>query len=211
MNTLKGAIVAIDDTNSQTQVIAFQYNPATIRRSLRPEMVGGEEGDRSQEVRFTGAPVQTITLDIEIDATDQLNAGNPTTEWLGVLPQLATLELLVYPTIQQITNLQSQLAKGVLEVAPLSAPRTLFVWGPNRVMPVRIGEYSITEEIFDPSLRPIRATVALSLRVLNYSDLDASNPSYNDFMAYQQQLQNMSRSFRSADTETSTGVQTEGL
>ena len=69
-HTLQGAIVASGGQLPKPQVIAFQYNPATLRRSLQPELVGGEEGDRSQAVRFKGAPVQTIEVEIEIDAAE---------------------------------------------------------------------------------------------------------------------------------------------
>ena len=48
---------------------------------------------------------------------------------------------------------------------------TLLVWGVNRVLPVRITDFSITEEAYDVSLNPIRAKVSLGLRVLNYDDL----------------------------------------
>jgi hypothetical protein len=188
---LKGAFVTVDPANPVPRVISFYYNPSNLRRSLQPQQVGGEEGDRSEAVRFTAAPVQTITVEIEIDATDQLQAGDPAAEQLGALPQLSALELLVYPSLAQVNQVQSQLASGVMEVSPLTAPRTLFVWGEKRVLPVRINSYEITEEIFDSRLNPIRATVTIAMRVLTYSDLDAGNPEYFEFMSYQQALNAM--------------------
>jgi hypothetical protein len=172
-------------------VIAFQYNPASLRRSIQPQQVGGEENDRSEAVRFTGAPVQTITVEIELDATDQLANGDSVAQEYGVLPQLSSIELLVYPTLSQINQNQTALANGTMEVAPLTAPRLLFVWGAKRVLPVRLNSYEITEEIFDRYLRPIRATLQLSMRVLNYSDLDAGNHEYYEFMTYQQNMSTM--------------------
>ncbi|HXM45796.1 MAG TPA: hypothetical protein VN924_31460 [Bryobacteraceae bacterium] len=209
---LRGAIVSIPVSNPTPNVIPFQYNPATLRRSIQPQQVGGEENDRSEAIRFTGAPVQTISVDVEIDATDQLDQGDPTAEELGVLPQLSALELLVYPTSLQINQNQAELAIGIMEVAPLTAPRTLFVWGAKRVLPVRLNSYEITEEIFDRSLRPIRATVSLSMRVLNYSDLDTSNKEYYEFMAYQQNLTTMAASApEPGDPDATIGVQTSSL
>lgn len=190
-HTLKGAFVTVDPANPTPQVISFYYNPSNLRRSLQPQQVGGEEGDRSEAVRFTAAPVQTITVEIEIDATDQLQAGGPVATQLGALPQISALELLVYPSLAQINQVQSQLASGVMEVSPLTAPRTLFVWGEKRVLPVRINSYEITEEIFDSRLNPIRATMTIAMRVLTYSDLDAGNPEYFEFMTYQQTLSTM--------------------
>jgi hypothetical protein len=200
---LKGAFVTIDPANPTPQVISFYYNPSNLRRSLQPQQVGGEEGDRSEAVRFTAAPVQTITVEIEIDATDQLEAGDPTAQQLGVLPQLSALELLVYPSLSQVNHVQAQLASGTMEVSPLTAPRTLFVWGEKRVLPIRINSYEITEEIFDSRLNPIRATVTMAMRVLTYSDLDAGNPEYYEFMTYQQALTTMAAE---APSETSASV-----
>jgi hypothetical protein len=185
---LNGAFVTVDPANPSPQVISFYYNPSSLRRSLQPQQVGGEEGDRSEAVRFVGAPVQTITVEIEIDVTDQLQDGDATARTLGALPQLSALELLVYPSLAQVKQVQSQLGQGVMEVSPLTAPRTLFVWGDKRVLPVRINSYEINEEIFDARLNPIRATVTIAMRVLTYSDLDAGNREYFEFMTYQQAL-----------------------
>lgn len=209
---LRGALVATGPPLGAPVVIAFQYNPSTLRRSLQPQQVGGEENDRSEAVRFTGAPVQTINVDIEIDASDALNRGDSTAEELGVLPQLSAIELLAYPQLSQVNQNQASLASGVMEVAPLTAPRTLFVWGAKRVLPVRINSYEITEEIFDRWLRPIRATVSLAMRVLNYSDLDASNKEYFEFMVYQQNLTSIAAgAAQPADPESAIGVQVSSL
>src|SRR2546421_672791 len=93
---LKGALVSVDLGSPLSQVIVFQYNPATLNRSLEPQMAGGEGGDRSEALRFKGAPVESITLDVEIDATDQLETGRGPAISQGVYPQLAALELLIY-------------------------------------------------------------------------------------------------------------------
>jgi hypothetical protein len=188
---LKGALVTVDPANPSPQVISFHYNTSTLKRSLQPQQVGGEEGDRSEAVRFTGAPIQTITIEIEIDVTDQLQEGDPVARSVGALPQLAALELLVYPTPDRIDRIQSLLADGIMEVSPLTAPRTLFVWGAKRVLPVRINSYEISEEIFDNKLNPVRATVTIAMRVLTYSDLAFGNPGYFEFASYQHTLIDM--------------------
>lgn len=198
--TLKGAFVTIPSTGAAPQVIAFTYNPASLSRSLKPMQVGGEEGDRSQAVRFTGAPVQTLKIEIEIDATDALGDGDPTAQSLGALPELSQLELLVYPSLDQVNQVQSQLSSGVMEITPMAAPRTLFVWGAQRVLPVRIESFEITEELFDTRLNPIRATVAVSMRVLTYSDLSSDNREYYEFMTYQQGLNNMAAQAHAGST-----------
>ncbi len=185
--TLQGALVTVPQGGS-AKIVSFQYNPASLKRTLQPQMVGGEENDRSEAVRYTGAPVQKIDVDVVLNAADQLETGDPVAVQSGILPQLSALELLCYPDLAQVNKNQSLLAGGIMEIAPLTAPRTLFVWGENRVLPVRIESYSISEEAFDTGLNPIRATVSLSMRVLNYSDLTSDNKEYHQFMAYQQKM-----------------------
>ena len=73
----------------------------------------------------------------------------------------------------------------MIEVVPPSAPFTLFIWGPKRVLPVRLTEFSITEEAYDANLNPIRAKASLGLRVLSYNDLTLTHPGYYLFLAHQ--------------------------
>ena len=68
---MKAAIVSIDLITQTTSVIQFQYNPDTLTRKLQAR-TSGEGGNKSEALRLQGAPQETITLDIEIDATDQL-------------------------------------------------------------------------------------------------------------------------------------------
>jgi hypothetical protein len=74
---LRGAIIAINLPNPLPRVIAFQYNPETLTRTLEAQMAGDENSDRAEALRLKGAPVETIKVDIEIDAADQLEAGDP--------------------------------------------------------------------------------------------------------------------------------------
>ena len=65
---LKVGIVLIDpDTSAVLRVIALQYNPDSLSRTLQPQAIK-EGGDRSEAVRLTGRPVETIKVDAEIDA-----------------------------------------------------------------------------------------------------------------------------------------------
>lgn len=189
INTLKGALVSIDAMTSLPQVIAFSYNPETLKRTLHPDIVGGEEGDRSEAVRYKGAPTETMEVEVEVDATDLLEKGDPVALASGIYPQLATLELLIYPRSSDVSQRQTLLAAGTLEIAPMAAPLLLFVWGRSRVVPVRLTGYTITEEAFDAQLNPIRAGVTLQMRVLNYSDLATTNQGYHQFLAYQQSME----------------------
>jgi hypothetical protein len=182
--TLKGAIVGIDPLNPLASVIIFQYNPDTLTRTVEPQM-GGDGGDRAEALRLKGAPAETIKLDVEIDATDQLEAGDGVAEDVGIYPQLSALEMLVYPKSALVIANTVLLAIGTIEVIPPMAPLTLFVWGPKRALPVKIKEFSIVEEAYDNGLNPIRAKVTLGLRVLSYADLPLTHPGYGVFLAHQ--------------------------
>ena len=167
---LKGALIGVDPLNPLGSVVVFQYNPDTMTRKIDPRAVTAE-GDRGEAFRLTGAPKETITLSIEIDATDQLEQANPLAIASGIYPTLAALEIMVYPkSAIVIANTLLSLI-GTIEVIPAESPMTLFVWGPQRVLPVRITSLSITEEAHDQLLNPIRAKVELSLTVLSYQDL----------------------------------------
>jgi hypothetical protein len=191
---LKGALVTVDDTSNAKSVVSFQYNPETLSRTLKPQTVGASDGNPSQTVRYVGAPVQTISLEVRIDAMEQLNSGDQTAIEQGIYPQLATLEILLYPASSVIESAQSNLAKGVIEIVPMTAPRTIFVWGSGRVVPVRLTSATVTEQLFDANLNPIQASVALEMRVLSYSDVFSPNADYQLFMTYQKNLETLSAS-----------------
>jgi len=184
-NLQKGALVTVDASSAKTS-IPFQYNPDTLRRQLVPQLVGGQQNDRSQMVRFSGAPVETISVEIELDYVDASGVADATVASSGIYPLLSALEILAYMPVSTVNSNASLLSWGTLEVAPAPAPLTLFVWGASRVVPVSIQNYTITEQAFDNYLTPIRATVALEMRVLSYSDLATSNPGYSQFLVYQQ-------------------------
>jgi hypothetical protein len=185
---LKGGIVVVDpETAKVLRVIGLQYNPDTLSRSLQLQATGGAEaGDRSQALRLRGAAVETIKVEVEIDATDALEDpdGNRDTVKLGLHPQLAALETLVHPRADDLQRNDTLAASGVLEILPLEAPLTLFVWSKQRVVPVRVTDLSVTEEAFDVALNPIRAKVSLGLRVLSVDDLGFGHRGGTLFMGY---------------------------
>ena len=185
---VKGGIVTMDPVTSAVKgVIALQYNPDSLTRTLQIQAVhGGQDGVRSDALRLRGPAVETIKLEAELDATDQLEfpKKNVTTVQYGLQPQLAQLEMLVYPTVETLLADDNVATNGALEIVPLEQPLTLFIWSKSRVVPVRVTDFSITEEAFDPNLNPIRAKVSLGLRVLNVDDLGFSSPGGHIFMAY---------------------------
>ena len=183
---LKGAIIGLDPANPLASIVVFQYNPDTMTRKLEARTASGTGGaDKSEAFRMTGPPKETITLSVEVDATDGIEQNNPLAVALGVYPALSALEMLLYPKSLVVIGNAIAAATGILEVIPQEAPLTLFVWGPQRVLPVRITSFSITEEAFDTALNPTRAKVDLSLQVLSYYDLQITNPGYSIFLAHQ--------------------------
>jgi hypothetical protein len=149
--------------------------------------VGGEGGgERAQPFRFKGAAIESIKLEAEIDATDALEspANNPVAVEAGIAPQLAALEALVNPTAAELLAVDADARGGTLEILPPEAPLVIFVWSRRRIAPVRVTEFSITEEAFDPDLNPLRAKVSLGLRVLNVDDLGYAHRGGTLFLTY---------------------------
>ncbi len=182
--TLKGAIVGLDIFNPVASVVVFQYNPESLTRTIDPQ-IGSEGGGRSEVLRLKGAPKETITADIAIDATDQLERADAKATRIGIYPQLSALEMLVYPKSSLVIANTLLSLIGTIEIIAPQAPLTLFAWGPARVVPVVVNSMSITEEMHDVNLNPIRAKVSLSLRVLNYDDFPVLHPGYALFLAHQ--------------------------
>lgn len=181
---IKGAIVGIDPFNPVASVILFQYNPETMTRSFESQ-IGSDGGSRSEVLRIKGAPKETISVDIEFDATDQLEKVDPQATSMGIYPRLAALEMLIYPKTSLVIANTVLLAVGTIEVIAPQAPLTLFVWGLKRIVPVVINSFSITEEAYDVNLNPIRAKVSLGMRVLTYDDFPVLHPGYGIFLAHQ--------------------------
>ena len=139
---MKGAFVYFGSQHSRPKVIAFQYNPETLTRKLEDEAVAAPPG----RPRSTAVPRQLITFTLVLDATEQPAAD------LGILPLLSALEMLMYA---------GTAAPGSL---------TLFVWGRNRIVPVRLRELHIVEQLFDSSLNPVRAEIAVVLSARSRTD-----------------------------------------
>lgn len=182
-----GLILLNPDSGAVQRVIALQYNPETLTRMLQPQGTGGT-GHTSEPLRLKGPPIETLKLDADLDATDQLEFPdqNSTAVAVGVAPQLAALETTVYPDSAALIRNNQMASAGTLEIVPVRAPLIVFVWSAERAMPVRITDFSIVEEAFDARLNPIRARVSLTLRVLNINDLGFGDKGGHLYMVYHQ-------------------------
>ena len=183
MVLLRGALIeyASDFFGPLPNLVIFQFNPHTLSRNISiPER---PTGATSRETSQAGnIPVERITLTAHFSAADQLNTGNIIAQELGISPQLAALEKMVYPS-NLIGELLGEALDKIGDALGLEGdddipkqpiprekyPRILFIWGKTRVLPVLLESMSITEQQYDSSLNPIQAEVALGLAV-------ASNP-----------------------------------
>lgn len=183
MVLLRGALIeyASDFFGPLPNLVIFQFNPDTLSRNISiPER---PTGATSRETSQAGnIPVERITLTAHFSAADQLNTGNIIAQELGIGPQLAALEKMVYPS-NLIGELLGEALDKIGDALGLEGdddipkqpiprekyPRILFIWGKTRVLPVLLESMSITEQQYDSSLNPIQAEVSLGLAV-------ASNP-----------------------------------
>ncbi|WP_112310792.1 hypothetical protein [Pseudogemmobacter bohemicus] len=183
---LKGGFIEMDAAgNAVLRTVAFQYNPETLTRSLTPRSAAAEGGDRVEALRLTGPPVETLRLEVVLDATDRLEkpAQNPLTVAEGISADLAELEMMITPKAADITAAAALAGQGVLEILPLPSPLLVLVLGRNRTLPVRVTEFSVTEEAFDQQLNPILARITLGLRVLGSDDLAPGSKGAELFLA----------------------------
>ena len=196
---VKGGIVLLNaETAAVQRIITLQYNPDTLTRSFQVKGIGADGGgNRSEAMRLTGPPVETIKVEVEIDAIDQLEVADSVTIQVGIQPQLAALEMIIYPSSGQLRSANSLARMGTLEIAPMETALTLFIWNAKRILPVRITELSITEEAFDVNLNPIRAKVSLGMRVLTIDDLGFDHKGGSLYMSYHQSKEQLATLFTS--------------
>jgi hypothetical protein len=146
--------------------------------SLR-EFHGREEYEdlsRLQEDQRVEIQEESISFEIRLDATDKLNEGDALAGQFGVSPALATLELMMHPKGESLLgglvgSLLGAGEGGFSFTRKPNPPLVLFIWGRKRVLPVNINSMSITESEFSTDLNPIRATVAVSLTVIEGPNL----------------------------------------
>ncbi len=166
--------------------VVFQFNPLQLTRNRTLSFsVPGESATtpRNQSLHYTEmdlleiqekqqvtVPEETISFDIRLDATDDLNNGDVITEQFGISPQLSTLELMVHPKEESLIGqaLGSLLGSpgGFSFTKGANPPMILFIWGRKRILPVNIQSLNITETEFSTDLNPIRASAAVTLKVI---------------------------------------------
>lgn len=169
-------------------VIIFQFNPETIRHAWTPAAAAdtaapGTAGSNPLAVK--GMPGESFSFTLSMNANDDIGDGNPIAIASGIYSRLAALEMLLYPTgagslsgASALVGTVSAAAAGAggtggatASVPASQVPTTLFIWGPGRIVPVRVTGLSITEKIYDPLLNPTYAEAQIDLKVLTPDEL----------------------------------------
>jgi hypothetical protein len=172
---LKGALVELAEPflGPIPNIILFQYNPESMTRTMTPWSPSeSEDGQASEGTAQPFDPGESFDLTLEIDATDALEepTTHPVAVISGVADRIAALEMLLYPLGDSLLGGALGSLFGAVEAVPrASVPIVLFVWGPGRIVPVRLTSFSVDEQAFNPILYPIRATVTIGLKVLTAS------------------------------------------
>lgn len=185
------------------KIIPFQYNPEKLQRSIAPfdppqpdPTQQGEQAPTSQP----SEPKESITISIELDATDDLEEGKTKAQLFGVADRISAIEQLLYSNSGLLgAALERLSALGVKVVADRkTVPIVLLVWGPGRVVPVRISSYAVEETFFNPQLEPLHATISLGMDILTPDQLkvgdqstialEIANAAYNGYRARKQTL-----------------------
>ena len=162
--TAKGGFVHFDANAQLGPAVAFQFNPETLERTIIPV---DPSGQRREMMRFA----------IEFDATDALEREDATAGAFGIHPALAALEALTQTTKDTGGSMPNPAAGGPGGAKPF----TLFVWGSQRVFPIKFVQLEVRETMFDGKLNPLRATVTVSLEILSDVEVNA-NPTARAFM-----------------------------
>lgn len=186
LRSIRGSLCALGQTGTPQPVAVFQFNPDSLVRSLR-RREGRETSGSADPRRIYGAPSETISMTIELEAADAF-VGQ---KYPDIAAQLAELELLLYPTSASVAANDDLLDQGTIEILPAEGPLLVLSWGSRRSIPVRLESLQITEQAFDPWLCPVRATVEVSLQVLSYNDLLRGDRGRSQFRTYHEGLEKM--------------------
>jgi hypothetical protein len=200
----KGALLVYDSQDPGTppsRQINFQYNPETLKRSFatRSPPKDPTKSTQAQEdvLSVPGPPVETITLTVELDATDQLDDPQHADDINdnGLHGAIAALELLLYPATALVSQIEQQADAGEVQVHPGDTPLVILAWGKSRVVPVQLSSLSVSEELFDPMLNPLSAKIELGLKVLTYMEFTKASVGRDTFIAFQKRKEELARNW----------------
>jgi hypothetical protein len=207
--TIKGALISFLPTAvggiPVPNAIVFQINPETLTHTWTEASAPKSASDPKETVRTdplaaSGLPGETFGFTLSLDSNEEIAAAdvNPVAGALaqasGVYTRLSALEMLQFPNLPGSGGLLGSVSASIsaagLGVSTSSAsaqlvpqsevPLVLFVWGPERILPVRVTALTVTEKLYDSALNPIHADAQITLRVLTPDDLTAVGSSLKD-------------------------------
>jgi hypothetical protein len=181
LNYLRGAFVAYEPGGypDRKRTIPFRFNPEGLSRQLSVEQgQGGESGAEAGGAAAGSAPEQgadassgslkeAFSVLVRVDLADRVQGADRLPVELGVLPEIAALEELLYP-VESDTEAPSDGTEPTR--ARPQRWTVLFVWGRKRVYPVRITGMTVNETDHNAELNPVRAEIDVSLEVLSEAD-----------------------------------------
>jgi len=163
-------------------VVIFQFNPESLSRTLqipsRPTGATQRETTQAGEKTF-----ERISFKAHFSAANMLADDKVLARMFGIGPQLSALEKMVQPSAK-LAGLLGAALDAIGDAVGLGGgdqppaqpiprekfPRTLFIWGITRVLPVTIDSLTISELEYDALLNPLRAEVDLTLTVIAVDD-----------------------------------------
>lgn len=195
LRTRRAALVMIETEPVRfDRAVAFQYNPDRVQRKVAASAAAGAERG-GEPLRLVGPPTETLTLELELDARDVLGgeAEHAKVAAHGVRHQIAALESMLYPARERLRRNHRRAKRGVLEIVAVESPLTLLVWGDERVVPVKLSDLSVNEEGFDTELRPTRARLEVSMRVLSVADLGFEHRGADVYLRHHEAIERLAK------------------
>lgn len=195
---IKGALVEFMEAFllPLPNVIVFQFNPETMTHTWTastPDTTPAKPGEQSNPLAVKGNPGEAFSFNLVMDAADVIASGSPVVAGIasvsGVYTRLAALEMLLYPVTAPSSGLVGSVSAAAgaavsaagggssaaqnTTVPKMQLPTVLFVWGPGRILPVRVTSLTITEKLYDTILNPSHAEAQIGLQVLTPDELKA--------------------------------------
>ncbi|MBD0259230.1 MAG: hypothetical protein ICV83_26225 [Cytophagales bacterium] len=154
----------------------------------------------------------TLELELDAADALETPERHPVAFISGVADRIAAMEMLLYPqadgllggllgSVTGALSVGASVAGGSIGGAVSGAvsgalggggaqpvprgtvPVVLFVWGPGRIVPVRLTTFSVEEQAYSPLLYPIRAKVSIGLKILTPKDFPPCNRKFSEDLA----------------------------
>lgn len=165
---LKGALTYAGTQASPLRPVVFQFNPETMTRL---QVYSEQANTITESIRFK----------LVLNAMEGIEQDDPEVVENGIYPQLAALEEL----LEQQTKQQRATGWPAWLFTTRIANFLVLMYG-ERIIPVKMQRLNIKEVLHNSQLKPIHATVDVTLRVLTEWDLRGNGEGLAALGAYKQ-------------------------